>query len=56
MKIWLRPQLPEDLPLLQDRPAVGGAPTAYVCEGFVCQAPVTDAGSLAAALSGPGTR
>ena len=39
------------VPLLLDRPAVGGAPTAYVCEGFVCRAPVTDAGALAAALA-----
>jgi uncharacterized protein YyaL (SSP411 family) len=37
--------------LLRDRPALSGGPTAYVCEGFVCQAPVTDAGALAAALS-----
>jgi hypothetical protein len=28
-------------PLLRDRPLVGGAPTAYVCEGFVCRLPVT---------------
>jgi uncharacterized protein YyaL (SSP411 family) len=31
-----------DVPaLLADRPAVGGKPTAYVCEHFACQAPVT---------------
>ncbi len=29
-------------PLLQDRPALGGRPTAYVCEHFVCQQPTTD--------------
>jgi uncharacterized protein YyaL (SSP411 family) len=29
-------------PLLQDRPLLDGLPTAYVCQGFVCQQPVTD--------------
>lgn len=29
------------VPLLRDRGRVGGAPTAYVCEGFVCKLPVT---------------
>jgi len=33
-------------PLLQDRPAVNGLPTAYVCEGFACKAPVTDLEAL----------
>jgi len=28
--------------LLRHRGALDGRPTAYVCEGFVCQAPVTD--------------
>jgi uncharacterized protein len=28
-------------PLLADRPSVEGKPTAYVCEHFACQAPVT---------------
>ena len=37
-------------PLLADRPTVDGRPTAYVCEGFVCEAPVTDAQQLAARL------
>jgi uncharacterized protein len=36
--------------LLADRPEVDGKPTAYVCEHFTCQAPVTDANSLAALL------
>ncbi len=31
------------IPLLADRVAVGGAPTAYVCRDFVCRLPVTDA-------------
>lgn len=38
------------VPLLRDRPAVDGRATAYVCEGFVCRAPVTDPAALAAAL------
>ena len=34
------------VPLLADRPAVGGRPTAYVCRGFVCDAPTTDPAGL----------
>ncbi|WP_353950550.1 thioredoxin domain-containing protein [Knoellia sp. S7-12] len=37
-------------PLLEARPLVGGESTAYVCRGFVCDAPVTDLDGLAAAL------
>jgi uncharacterized protein YyaL (SSP411 family) len=37
--------------LLRDRPLVDGAAAAYVCEGFVCRAPVTGPEALAAALS-----
>jgi uncharacterized protein len=33
-------------PLLRDRGAVEGKPTAYVCEHFTCQTPVTDPGAL----------
>jgi uncharacterized protein YyaL (SSP411 family) len=40
------------VPLLDDRPLVGGAPAAYVCRGFVCQAPVSDAAALAGELDG----
>ncbi|MFJ6488436.1 thioredoxin domain-containing protein [Streptomyces californicus] len=42
-----------EFPLLVDRPLVGGQPTAYVCRHFVCSAPTTNAGELAAALAGP---
>jgi hypothetical protein len=38
------------VPLLQGRPLVGGAPAAYVCRGFVCQAPVTEPSDLEAEL------
>lgn len=34
------------IPLLADRDARDGRPTAYVCRGFVCQAPVTDPAEL----------
>ncbi len=36
----------EDLPLLKDRTLVNGKPTAYVCEKFVCQRPVTTPAEL----------
>ena len=35
------------VPLLADRVAIDGRPTAYVCRGFVCRLPVTDAGGAA---------
>ncbi|MFL1381144.1 MULTISPECIES: thioredoxin domain-containing protein [unclassified Nocardiopsis] len=34
------------VPLLRDRVRVGGRPTAYVCEGFVCRLPVTSPDGL----------
>ena len=37
----------DDVPLLRDRPAVDGRPTAYVCRGFVCDRPTTDPTVLA---------
>ncbi|HEY6319803.1 MAG TPA: thioredoxin domain-containing protein [Acidimicrobiia bacterium] len=37
-------------PLLADRPLLHGAATAYVCERFACQAPVTDPEALRRAL------
>ena len=47
-----------DVPLLRDRPLVGGAPAAYVCRQFTCEAPVTSEEALArsvGARSGPGS-
>ncbi|MFN2493550.1 MAG: thioredoxin domain-containing protein [Pyrinomonadaceae bacterium] len=38
------------IPLLRDRPPLEGKPTAYVCEHFVCQQPVTSASGLAVQL------
>ncbi|WP_433301082.1 thioredoxin domain-containing protein [Actinoplanes sp. CA-030573] len=38
------------VPLLAGRPLIGGAPTAYVCRGFVCDRPVTDPEELVARL------
>ncbi|GAA3723253.1 hypothetical protein HDA32_000720 [Spinactinospora alkalitolerans] len=38
--------------LLRDRPLIGGAPAAYVCQGFTCRLPVTTPGELDEQLSG----
>ena len=43
-------QAAEAVPLLADRPAVDGRATAYVCEHFACQRPVTEPAALAAQL------
>jgi uncharacterized protein YyaL (SSP411 family) len=40
----------QEPPLMQAREPVAGRTAAYVCEGFSCQAPVTDPDELAAAL------
>ncbi|WP_327343797.1 thioredoxin domain-containing protein [Streptomyces europaeiscabiei] len=45
----------DELPLLADRPLVGGEPTAYVCRNFTCDAPTTDADRLRTALGGAPT-
>lgn len=42
----------DELPLLADRPLVGGEPAAYVCRDFTCDAPTTDADRLRTALNG----
>ena len=34
------------IPLLADRPQIGGSATAYLCRGFTCQMPVTEAEGL----------
>ena len=39
------------VPLLEGRTMIGGAPTAYVCRGFVCDQPVTTVEALAAQLA-----
>ncbi|MBD0677038.1 hypothetical protein, partial [Streptomyces sp. CBMA156] len=39
-----------EVPLLADRPLVGGAPAAYVCRHFACDAPTTDPAVLAEKL------
>jgi uncharacterized protein YyaL (SSP411 family) len=36
----------QTIPLLANRPLIDGKATAYVCEGFVCRAPVTDPEAL----------
>jgi uncharacterized protein YyaL (SSP411 family) len=40
-----------DHPLLAQRPLVAGRAAAYVCRGFVCDAPVTELDALTAALA-----
>jgi uncharacterized protein YyaL (SSP411 family) len=42
----------DGVPLLAGRPTVDGAPTAYVCRGFVCDRPVTAVEDLTRMLSG----
>jgi uncharacterized protein YyaL (SSP411 family) len=41
-----------EVPLLHDRMAIGGAPTAYVCRGFTCDLPVTEPAALERQLAG----
>jgi uncharacterized protein YyaL (SSP411 family) len=41
---------PEVVPWLKERSKVNGVPTAYVCENYTCQRPVTTAEELAAQL------
>jgi len=44
------------VPLLADRTAISGRPTAYLCRDFACRAPVTDADALARLLAAEGAR
>jgi uncharacterized protein YyaL (SSP411 family) len=39
------------IPLLENRDALNGQATVYVCEHFACQMPVTEAEALAAQLN-----
>ena len=39
------------VPLLEDRDRVNGRPTAYVCENYACNFPVTEPAALAAQLA-----
>ncbi len=43
-------ETPAGIPLLENRPTVDGAATAYVCRNYVCQTPVTTPADLAAQL------
>jgi hypothetical protein len=38
------------IPLLHERPQLGGKPTVYVCENFTCRQPTTDPAELATQL------
>jgi uncharacterized protein YyaL (SSP411 family) len=40
--------------LLSDRPLIDEEPTAYVCRGYTCDKPVTDADELSAQLVSAG--
>ena len=41
-----------EVPLLEGRTTIDGRPTAYVCEGFVCQLPVVEPDELREQLDG----
>jgi uncharacterized protein YyaL (SSP411 family) len=45
------PRASESIPLLRDRTMIEGRATAYVCEHYTCQQPVTSATELARQLS-----
>ena len=45
------PALAKLVPLLADRPAVGGQVTVYICEHFTCQAPVSGVAEIRTAVA-----
>ena len=45
------PKLRELVPFVENQKALGGKPTAYVCENYTCNAPVTDIEKLKEALA-----
>ena len=42
-------------PIFADRRALGGLPTAYVCQNYACRLPTTDADKMMAELAGLGS-
>ena len=44
------PGHPSSLPLLQDRPAISGKPTLYICRNYTCRQPITDPRSVEESL------
>jgi uncharacterized protein YyaL (SSP411 family) len=48
---WKRAGEESVIPLLEGREAIGGKATAYVCQKFACQMPVTEAEALHAQLN-----
>lgn len=47
---WKRDSGKSVIPLLEGREAIDGKATAYVCQHFACQMPVTDAEALEAQM------
>jgi uncharacterized protein YyaL (SSP411 family) len=41
----------DGIPLLEGRGTIGGKPTAYLCHGYACDAPVTDPAALAMGMA-----
>jgi uncharacterized protein YyaL (SSP411 family) len=50
----LGPDSCPDIPLLEDKDMRNGAPTAFVCQNYVCQQPVTEPEALAQQLKSQG--
>jgi uncharacterized protein len=51
--VWARQDALALCPWMEQRPPVGGEPTAYVCADFSCKTPVTGAEALGALLDEP---